>query len=578
MAKAQKPLDPTGTYIQPESTGASAFQAGEQELGVKPTGWGKFIEAVKLGSLDSPLGIPLSGYEGAGVRALVQREIEKNATSKLSPEEANKRYPGLDKPFSEPVSPAVADLIASDVRRKQEMRAWIDRGGGLSGAAGLAASGLAEGLDPFNLAAGLVTGGAASALRIGGRGAAAFARVYGENVVGNLAGSAITYGQRKREGEDLTVGGELGSAALGAAVGTGLHYGVQGLIRGAGAVLGQAEGVASRMSPGAQERNLRAAIAQHEQGARIDMTPAVREAELRMSGAVQPGADPLPYRFDPEAAPGGRTFYMASGAEDGAPVPFGDFGQVGLYAVDHAQVANNLAAAPDSPFSGRLREVQVPDDAKLLSLEAKVTEGPAKAFMDALEARMGVKLDLPEGATLKDALAEIRTGFVDGPDGRRPAIREAAEIAKAQGFEGYQYVDNATSQSHHGVVLFDEARAIPGQEWTANNDITPRMTREEETAQAEVGLSPERSRSYEPDLDGRLESLKAAEPAGLKDDYMDEVVLEQETAARAFLKQVAAEDPKLETEIQALNREKARHQQETQAMKDYALCLAEGMV
>ncbi len=578
---AKKTLDPTGTYFQPETTGIPAFESGEQEQGIRPTKWGAFIESIKLGSMDSPVGA-IPGYEGAGIRALVQSQMETEASgsgqAKLSPEEANKRYPGLSKPFSEPIYPAVADLIASDVRRKENMRAWVDRGPGLGTASSLLASGVAEGLDPFNLAASLATGGVASALRIGGRGAIGAARVFGENVVGNLAGSAVTASQRSREGEDVTLAGELTSATVGAVVGTGIHYGIAGLVRGTGMVLGRAENLAARMSPDAQERSLRAAIHQHENGAKVDVSPSVKEAELRMSGAVQPGADPGPYRFEGDAPAGGRTFYMAADANTGAPVSFADVGQVGLSVVDNPQVASNLASAPDSPFTGRLREVTVPADAKLLNLETSLADPQAKAFVDAIEARMGAKFDLPEGATLKDVLSEIRTGFVDGPEGRRPAIREAADIAQAQGFEGYQYVDETTSQKHHGVVLFDETRGEVGQEFMANNDLTPRMTGEEAAQMSAISDAPDSARTYEPDLDGKIEQLRAQPPANLEPDYMDAVLQEQELSAKTLLKVFAEEDPKLEVEIQGLAREKARHAQEIQAFKDYTACLIEGTV
>lgn len=615
MAKQTPPgVPPAGFQDQtvlepPTSGGLPAFLSGEAEEGIRPTPWQSWVESLKEESLDSPIGF-FPGFEGALARGHVQHQIEeqfrRENRSKISADEANRRYPGLPKPFAESIYPEVADLIASDNRRRQDLRAWIGRGemtgfydtlsgviaggvaGSLGGPFGVAAGAVGGGIagsvfggssvvggvaDPANLALMIATGGISRAL-----GAANTVRnSFLQNLAGNLVTSGLTVPQRIKERQDVSLAQEAVSVVGGAAGGTVLEVAMGAAARGLRAVFGRAEAFASRSSVATQERNLRAAVAQHEAGARIDVTPATRELELRTAGALEPGVGGAPYVFRPGEAPSSRVYYAARHADTGEAIPFGDFGEVGLHAVDNSRSANNLASAPESELTGRIQEVRVPEDAKLLDLEKPVTDPASAQFISALERQMGVKLDLPEGATVGDALREIRHEIVFG-DLPRPAVRVAADVAQGMGFDGYQYVNRVGNSEHNGIVLFDEKRALPGQEFTANKDITPRMNPEEQQQLSDFDQTPDRSAVYEPDLDEKVNTLTSQEPANSQPDYMDPILQQQELEARNYLKELAVDDESVNQEIQGLTRQAARDKQELQAMKDYTTCLTGGMV
>lgn len=562
----------TQTVIQPDpSGGLPAFLSGEAELGIQPSPWQAFVERLRLESLDSPLGF-MTGFEGALARSHTQSDIEsdfdRQNRTKITPDEANRRYPDLPKAFTEPVYPEIADLIASDNRRRQVLQSWISRGAEQGFGTDLAVGAVAGFADPANLALMAVTGGIS-----GGLGIARSARnIFLENLAINLGTSGLTLPQRIKERQDVSLGQEAVQVVAGAAGGTAFEFAVGAAAKGLRAVFSRAESFVGGMNSKAQERNLRAAVAQHENGARIDVTPGVREAELRLAGATEPGTGGAPYVFRPVDHPSDRSFYVATHADTGAPVKSGEFGEVGLQAVDNSRVANNLASAPESEFTGKLQEIRVPEDAKLLDLEKPVAEKSAAQFVDALERSLGVKLDLPEGATLRDALHQAKQEVQLG-DTPKPTSQIAVEVAQGMGFEGYQYVDRTTSAPHNGVVLFDESRAIPGQEFQANKEVTPRMNPEEQQQLSQFDESPARSNLAAEDLDQRVQEFTSQVPANSEIDYLDPVLQAQEQEAKMILKALSEEDPKIQEEVQGLTRQAARDAQELQAAKDYANCL-----
>jgi hypothetical protein len=545
------------TLNEPQPSGGQpAFQSGELEQGIRPTKWGKFVESLKQTSVDSPVGF-MPGFEGAWSRLAAQtameREFDRANKQKISPEEANRRYPGLPVPFAEPVYPELADLIYTDNERRRQLQAWVDRGpetGRLFGFA--AASGVA--LDPVNLALNVAGGAAVKAIGI----TPSLLTSFGENLAINAATEIPSFIQQRRERQAVTVGESALNVVAGSALGTGI-----------GKTLEMAGHFFGRTSERIKERNLKAAVLQHEAGVKTDVTPSVVTGALREAGAVQPGVE-NPYQFRELGHPSEVTHYAARDAETNQPMTFGrNYGE-GQYAVDDGVVANNHAANPESEMTGRVQEVKIPEDAKILSLSSPADSEQGAPFVKALEEKFG-KLELPEGATLEQALQAVDTLSAAGKL-KESAMQEATQAAKALGYDGYSFVaEHGGVARHNGVVLFDEAKAQLGNEFTANKDIVPQMSEGE--AQAQSDRSAEQSKFASPEVDQEIQRLQASRPEVPKGIELDPVLEAQVKQADAILKERAASDPALEEELQGLRAQEALDKQEAQAMRDFADCI-----
>lgn len=223
--------------------------------------------------------------------------------TKISPEEANQQYPDLEKPITEPVYQETADLIAKTQKRRADLQDWIagtpELGvgydaliGGIAGAVGGALGG----------PPGAVMGGVAGAgfgAAFGGEGVVAGASNPLSYMLGGLAGSvggpasntlhgfisrfaqnlavnvgtvAADYPQLSKE-KEVSLKDEATGAVVGAIGGTAVH--------------GALEFGLSRLSRSAIERRVQAAIAQHENGANVDMEVVPHEVD----GEPMPSSD-----------------------------------------------------------------------------------------------------------------------------------------------------------------------------------------------------------------------------------------------------------------------------------------------
>lgn len=550
------------TVTQPPVNNGSAFAPGEQN-DEGPSRWGTFVEKLKAGSMDSPVGF-YPGYEGAILRAKTQNQMEADFAAanrtKISADDANKMYPGLPKPFTEPQYPEIADLINSDNDRRKSLQAWMNRGPGSGFGMDLAAGAVAGALDPLNASMMAATGGIGSSV----------AGVFAKNLAINLGTAAFTYPQLQKERRDVSIGGEALNALGGAVVGTGLHVALS-------AAIDKAANFAKRMSGTSQERNLQAAISQHETGSQIDMSPAVEESQLRSAGAVNPGGVENPYVFNPIDHPSGRTYYTARSAEGNQPIEFNDFGP-GLHAVDNGVVANNMAASPESIYTGTVHEIRAPEGANFLDLEQPLPKPLADQALAELR-KQGVGPELIadqhiESAPAKDAIQMLR-GLESDP-GEPSASETMRARVQAEGFDGYKYVENTDGAQHNGIVLFDESKADIGKSFEANKEIVPRMSGPEAQAASDRAQSPESSRLNEPELDQRIEELKTQAPDGVDEAAEDPYTQDQAERAKSVLRAAAEADPTLleDPEFKALMHQETQDKQEIQLLKDFADCMA----
>lgn len=579
------------------SGGTPAFGTGELEQGIRPTGWGKFAEMARQVSFDSPVGF-MPGYEGAWIRGisdyLINKDLDKQGKTKLTPQQANELYPGLPKPFDEPIHREVADLIFSDNERRKKLQSWVDRGpegnfrgvgalvggamGGLMGieggipgivlgAAGGAGIGAAGGvntlsaLDPVNLALNVTGGNVARAFKL----KPSTVLSLGENLAINAATEVPTYFQKKAERQDVSLGetaaGIAGSALLGAGISRALHITAEYM---------------SKAPTSVREQALKTAIEQHENGRATDVSPIGATTTLREGGETAPG-QPKSYSWKELQSPSERLWYAGRSADTNELIPM-DRDVPGLHLTDDGMVANNLAADPEGPFTGKVAQFEVPENAKFLDLEKPVVDPEVKAFVGALEKKLGID-DLPEGAKVSELLDEIQGRVADGSL-PQAAMTEVVGAAKELGFDGYRYVREIDgSTRHNGLVLFDEGRAKLKEEFTANKEIAPSMRDGESITNGSRPGEVESSRTFSPDTDQELQELKApkmsAEPAA---ELLDPVVKDQQVAAERQLKEIAKDDPAIQEELDGLKSDQALHKQEAQVLRDFAECYLKGMI
>lgn len=581
------------------SGGTPAFGTGELEEGVRPSKWGKFVEMAHQVSFDSPVGF-MPGYEGAWIRGatqfLLNRDAEKRSQTKLSPEEANKLYPGLPKPFDEPVHREVAQLIYDDNERRKKMQTWVDRGpegefrgvgsavggiiggimglpGGFVGVAAGATAGAGVGyvggmgslsaLDPVNLA---LNASGAKVVKAMGFKPSTIVTV-GENLAINTATEVPTYFQKKAERQDVS----LVDTAKNIAGATLLAAGIAKAFHIAGDFL-------SKESRTVKEQNIRAAIREHENGAAIDMTPATATRALRTAGAVQPGQS-TPYTWQELQHPSERMWYAGRSAESNELIPLEREGVEGLHLSDDGMVPNNLASSPESPLTGRVAQYEIPANAKFLNLDEPVSSQESKPFVAAVEKKFGLEESLPKDATVARLLDEIEGRVAEGtlPE---TALTEVVGAAKELGYDGYRFVREVDgSARHNGLVLFDEGRAQLREEFTANKEVTPTMRDGEALAASERLNESTASRNYSPEVDNELQELKTAKvELSAESNELDPVIKDQVTQAESSLKELAAEDPALKEELDGLKAERAVQKQESEVLRNFAECYLKGMI
>ncbi len=560
-----KQPEPQGFQVQTiptvkPDTGAPAFGTGEQEQGIRPDKWEKFVGKVKQTSDSSPIGF-IPGQEGSLSRMLEENlatGVQRNAgINQLTPEEANQQYPGLTSPFKEPIYPEVAKLRWEESQKKKRLAEWVSRGPDTGFGFDLAA-GSTGAIDPLNLGLNIATSGLSKAAGI----LPTVRNMFLQNLGLNAAAEIPNYIQSAREGENVSFSESAkqvaGSAILGTAIGKLIHIG--------------SEKIAS-LSEASRERNLKVAVAQHESGSRVDLAPQGGEALLRSSGAIQPGTGVDPYVFSDLSHPSERSYYAGATADTGEHVPLGDFGP-GVYGTDHSQVVNNLASQPEGVLTGQVHEFKVGENSKFLDLETSSTSEEGASFIKELETKTGIALDLPEGATIKEALNEL--SHLSSLEGNKAQTLELAqEVAKEKGFDGYRYTDAGALGADNRVLMFPGAEGQHIGSVDANPETTPQMTPQELQDHVDQAGSPETSALADSDIDQTLAKQKSVTPADPK--IMDPVIQQQAQYAQKVLKELSATDPELKAELESLNHDRAKDAQVKKTTEILADCLTKGV-
>ena len=209
---AEQGFDTQYVPSSPPAGGLPGVLAGEAAEAIRPSWFEKFTTQMKLGIHSGPLGQP--GIAGAWTRAFQEADAsfqdESRGVGKYSAAEANEKYPGMIVPFSEPVSPSVAQIRFFNSERVKGWRQWADRGPETGFAFDFAA-GAVQAVDPMNIALNLTGLRALSALGIAPKVGAVFL----ENLAGNVIADVPSFFQLRKEigitPEEMAVGTVAGA-------------------------------------------------------------------------------------------------------------------------------------------------------------------------------------------------------------------------------------------------------------------------------------------------------------------------------------------------------------------------------
>lgn len=477
----------------PQNEGPESYQDGVAQL-PSPTTYEEAKSALQDNTwLDTAVGYI------ARNRAL--SELNSAGGRKLTPEEANSKYPNLPNPFREDTNENVAQFLYDQYVEKQKREQIIASGPKDSWSrTKLAGVGILSHLeDPIEtgsmLIGGAALGGAARAGTFGttaaglARSAAwggRFAVGLGENAVlgtaqvaGLEAWKAQTMGREgvenydPHEGFQNVVSNLVAApifAAFGATLGglrTRLPEGVEAPhVQTAGDIAGNAlSRRLDEMSPEAKTAVIRSAIADVSEGRLPDASRIMEALSKETSVSSFDFPEKFNYQYTPlgDTVPAGKKFYIAAeGGEFNSSKrfftsdPLGD----GTHMTDNPGVANAAAARSMENGHGVVWEVTPKRDLNIMKLDQPIPEQAQAAFQKAL-GEIGYedpKLTASE-MTGKEAIDEIYSSVKDaGTDGK--VLTDLQQALKDAGYDALHedgsLRNGAEHEPHNATMLLDD--------------------------------------------------------------------------------------------------------------------------
>lgn len=467
--------------------GESLYKDGGAGGEVAPSKDQAWYDLVGIVSNQSPVGF-WPGHEGTISRLIAERqmeaELEQAGVAKLSPDEANKKYPGNN--FQFPIHDRIAYIQNDNMQLTRARENWVasapDQPNHFT-------AGLMGGLDPAYLALGIGTGRLMGALSQSvGEGALFKATekglqptlmgTYASNLATGLVLEVPNHFIKQEMQEPSSMMDVLTGAATSAAGMTAVHLAL-------GAVAGQMRNSWEKISPDIKAQGIKEAIHQAENNQPINPAASVAATEMRLRGATPESAPQSQHEFR-DVPPNEKAFYQPVDAE-GNPKDL----------VDDPMKANHEGET--------VRTVEVSKDAKLLNMDMASTDPVAKEFLSKVEAGLGIKLNLPDSATLGDVVKEISNASAGG--GIPPEHANIPkQTAKDMGFDGFKYTNTVDGQpSHDTIVPFDEKSYKVTGEAYSDQTIKPNFS-DGQVATQDIPEQP--NKFIEPDAVKEFETLK----------------------------------------------------------------------
>ncbi len=395
----------------------------------------------------------------------------------LTPEELNAKYPGLEKPFTAPMSDNVAGIIANRSRERKSLADTIAKGpeGGFYGISNFGAALLPHAIDPINVGSGLLLSGGIGYLARGAEAGVIASRVYGaaraariaaavhkggiigtfaEGVAGNLITEPLTLIAAQQDDRDYTTTdfmmNTVGGAALIPALVHGGKFALKGVKWGGDMAISKGAAFAGRVDPELGAIINKSSIARMLSDKKMHPELYITDAVKAIDGA-KPKWSNVDYEFskiDVSQPAGNRRLFVTTydkgmdlkaGAFTDAPTEHVGYG---IYAVDRPEVANG-AASRRTGGTGEVVEIKLNDDFKMI---------------DADQIHNDIKIDANdinvEGKTLKEILDEARDLDIEDGGQRLDKINQAV-IDK--GYDGVTFSRDSAQEvplsTPHNEVL-----------------------------------------------------------------------------------------------------------------------------
>lgn len=466
------------------------WESGYQnEHGPRPSRWEAWGETpFKQGVHDSIAGSPLvMGGLGAAMAGgdvspkgalwrLLQEQDAKTGKM-LSPEDANKAYPGRPVPYTTPVDEGMASMEYADRKKQQDLAVWAaQRPMTTMGRIASTAAGFVGGLtDPLNLAIGAMSGSVASLVAPE---AAPLALKGVTHYLANLGGFTAAdalqnFLDHKMGAKQKQLPEMVGESAVPAAIMTGLGVGLGALARRF-----SNEGGGTSES---DARGIKATVANFENDKRVPQLEDLRNTITdRRSGASSP--DPGGQKIRPTllSSPMQETPMYAAAHSDGTPLVHEHGLGPGVQFTDSHDVANNgVSRSTETP--GHIAETKLPEGTKLLDIDRPAAEDyhSENSLLKEVEKKLGIPLDssVQNGESLKEVITNLGdwagADLGDGKQVPEDVLKQIQDVAKAQGFDGYQFQNDAnTARTAH---MFDTSGMTVDKLYPADPATTPAL-------------------------------------------------------------------------------------------------------
>ena len=432
-----------------------------------------------------------------GQRLYSVNELENQTKQKLTPAQANERFPNMPVPFREDVNPYIAQLQYDKMEEKRRLEAKIQNGpdDAWTQTKTIGAGFVAHMMDPLEIGASMLTGwGVGNAIGRTAWGAqmalkspTAFAAV--ESVAGNLIENTIQEvgiaEAQGKEGVDYDPVQGLANIAISTFAGTGVSMGIKAAAKGIGSTkIGQefnagvskvrekirlteseiAHNVRERFlgqtSPEADLPIARSIVSNLDNDYRPNLSPMLNTLGKEID--VNPGDFGGPrYDYAPLADAKERKFYAATKDAttfaDGQRIAIHDDYKLGTQITDNPGRANAASVRTLSDSTGAVHEMQIQGELRPANLNDYVPDNMKEWVGKQLE-YLDVKFD--EEMSLKDVLDTFEQAIDEG--GFDPSFR--AELKEELMSKGYNALisDGTThlgvpQSAHNALTILDDS-------------------------------------------------------------------------------------------------------------------------
>lgn len=452
----------------------------------------------------------------SGRRILDQTLLERDTQNepKLSPEELNKKFPKMPKPFTESTNLSVAQHIYGVQTARQDIQDRVNAGpqGTWYEVKKFGANMLAHAMDPLEFAAGYVvstalpviagvtgigkylgipTKEAIEAARVAGTAlpkatvGQTVARLSVEGTLQNMANVPLDIYSSKQEQRDFNAEEAL-VGAVGAAIGFSVLHGA---VKIGSNKLNRFLG---RVTPKHSEAIQSAALSQVIEGKKVDVAPVLDEmisdTNIPNPAYEKVSSDGLHLTnvYSPKEQ-------VTKNIESKSALISDDYGD-GIYLTADKEKANGAAARKLNENDGSIIQGKI-KDANLLDLDLRVDPKFQEIAKDS-----GIKID--ENMSGKELFNQIHDSIESG---KLPPnyLENLKEKAASNGIDGYRFTVNELAgrphEPHDGFLLFNKDKFAHEQNLLPDTEAVKTITKEEAQAQFEKNQSIESSIHYNED-------------------------------------------------------------------------------